>query len=349
MDAMAQWLNDSMSMARSSDNCMKVLVAAFSQVDLWTAPDWFVQRLRAEFPQARIAQALSLDEVSAQIVDATVLFCGTLKPEQFCEGRELRWIHSSQAAVHQFLFPELINSEVVLTNAREVHGAVVSEHTMALLFALSRRIGESVKFQTRCTWGQEILLKERRVPDELAGATLLLVGLGSIGRNLAQRAAAMGMRVIAVREHADAPKPPHVDEVFPSSRLEEMLAKSDYVVLSAPLTPATRGMMGSAQFAAMKSSGHLINVGRGPLVDETALIAALRERRIAGAALDVFDQEPLPPESPLWELDNLLITPHTAGMTEKMWERHYAVFAENLQRFLARQPLLAVVDKQLGY
>jgi len=128
-----------------------------------------------------------------------------------------------------------------------------------------------------------------------------------------------------------------------------MLARSNYVVLSPPVIPSTRGMIGRDQLSAMKKDGYLINVGRGPLIDEAALIEALREHRIAGAALDVFDQEPLPPESPLWDLENVLITPHTGGMTEKMWERHYALFADNLRRFLAGQPLLWVVDKLAGY
>jgi phosphoglycerate dehydrogenase-like enzyme len=131
--------------------------------------------------------------------------------------------------------------------------------------------------------------------------------------------------------------------------LNEMLARADYVVLAAPVTPATRGMIGGEQLSQMKRDSYLINVSRGPLIDEAALIEALRERKIAGAALDVFDQEPLPPDSAFWDLDNLLITPHTAGMTTKLWERHYTLFSENLQRFLSGQPLLALVNKKSGY
>lgn len=336
-------------MTRSPDHPMKVLIAAYSRLSLWTAPGWFPERLRTEFPRLDITQITSGDRLSQELSDATVLFGGSFGPENLREAKQLRWIHSPAAAVHDLLFPELVNSDVILTNAREVHGVVVAEQVMAMMFALARRIPESVRFQVKRTWGQAILTEEHRLPQELGGATLGLVGLGSIGRNVAARASAMGMKVIAVREHADKPKPQHVDEVFPTSRLNDLLANSDYVVLSPPVTPATRGMIGRAQLVAMKRNGYLINVGRGPLVDEPALIEALREHRIAGAALDVFDQEPLPPESPLWDLDNLLITPHTGGMTDKMWDRHYAVFAENLRRFLEGQPLLAVVDKKLGY
>lgn len=328
---------------------IKVLIAAYSRLSLWTAPAWFTERLRAEFPQLEIAQITSGDSLAQALSDATVLFGGSFGPEHLREAKQLRWIHSPAAAVHDLLSPELVNSGIILTNAREVHGVVVAEQVMAMMFAIARRIPESVRFQVKHIWGQPILSEEDRIPQELGGATLGLVGLGSIGRNVASRASAMGMKVIAVREHADRPKPEHVDEVLPSSQLNKLLSRSDYVVLSSPVTPATKGMIGKDQLAAMKPEAYLINVGRGPLIDEAALMEALRSRQIAGAALDVFDQEPLPPESPLWDLENLLITPHTGGMTEKMWDRHYALFAENLRRFLAGQPLLALVDKLAGY
>lgn len=336
-------------MTRSSDHPIKLLVAAYSRLSLWTAPAWFTNRLRSDFPQLNITQITSGERLSQELSDAIVLFGGSFKPEDLRQARKLRWIHSPAAAIHDLLIPELVNSEIILTNARDVHGVVVAEQVMAMMFALARRIPESVRFQVNRTWGQAILSDEHRIPRELGGATLGLVGLGSIGRNVASRASAMGMKVIAVREHADRPKPEHIDEVFPTSQLDRLLSRSDYVVLSPPVTPATRGLVGRPQLAAMKKHGYLINVGRGPLVDEPALIEALRSRQIAGAALDVFDQEPLPPESPLWDLENLLITPHTGGMTDKMWERHYAVFADNLRRFLAGQPLLALVDKHAGY
>jgi D-2-hydroxyacid dehydrogenase (NADP+) len=157
------------------------------------------------------------------------------------------------------------------------------------------------------------------------------------------------MKVIVVRERTGSVRPEFVDEELPSSKLNEMLARADYVVLSPPLTPETRGMIGREQFAKMKSGAYLINVGRGPLVDEAALIETLRGHKIAGAALDVFDQEPLPADSPLWDLENLLITPHTAGMAGNLWQRHYVLFSENLRRFLKGAPLLSLVDKQRGY
>jgi phosphoglycerate dehydrogenase-like enzyme len=162
-------------------------------------------------------------------------------------------------------------------------------------------------------------------------------------------ASSLGMRVIAVREHVEKGTPEGVERVLPPAQLATLLGQSDYVVVAAPLIPATEKLINAERFALMKPEAYLINVGRGPQVDESALVDALRSRRIAGAALDVFDQEPLPADSPLWDLDNLLITPHTAGLTEKLWHRHYEHFSNNLRRYLANEPLQSVVDKRKGY
>jgi phosphoglycerate dehydrogenase-like enzyme len=251
--------------------------------------------------------------------------------------------------VHQLLFPELVASALVLTNARELHGPVVAEHVIALIFALAKKIPQAARLQQKRIWGQDAIWNDGPRPRELAGATLGLIGLGSIGRTAARMAASLGMRVIAVREHPEKGKPEGVSEVFAPVQLNDVLSQSDYVVMAVPLTEATRGLMNAERLSAMRPDAYLINVGRGPQVDEVALADALRSRRIAGAALDVFVQEPLPPESPLWEIENLMITPHTAGLTEKLWQRHYALFSENLRRYLAREPLLAIIDKQKGY
>jgi phosphoglycerate dehydrogenase-like enzyme len=159
----------------------------------------------------------------------------------------------------------------------------------------------------------------------------------------------LGMRVIAVREHPEKDKPEGVAAVYAPAEMNKLLSQSDFVVMAAPLTGETRGLINAERLAAMRSDAYLINVGRGSQVDEVALVDTLRSRRIAGAALDVFEPEPLPAESPLWDLENLLITPHTASLTEKLWQRHYEVFSGNLRRYLARQPLLFTVDKQKGY
>ena len=317
--------------------------------DLWNAPAWFAERLRKDFPELEIVHRTSYEGVEEHLRDAEILFAFSLRAEQFKFAKKLCWIHAPTAAVHQLLFPELVKSDVVLTNAREVHGPVVAEHVMALIFALAKKIPQAARLQQKRIWGQDAIWNDGPRPREIAGATLGLIGLGSIGRTVARMASALGMRVIAVREHTEKEKPEGVAAVYSPAQLDNLLSQSDYVVVAAPLTEATRGLINANRLAAMHPDAYLINVGRGPQVDETALADALRNRRIAGAALDVFEWEPLPAGSPLWEIENLLITPHTAGLTEKLWQRHYALFSENLRRYLAGEPLLFVVDKQKGY
>jgi phosphoglycerate dehydrogenase-like enzyme len=327
---------------------MKLLIVTYHRLDLWIAPAWFSERLREQFPQLEIIQHNSYEGIEEHIIDAEVIFGFSLRPDQFTAARKLRWIHSPAAAVHQFMFSELVNSDVILTNARDVHGPVVAEHVIALMFALAKQIPVAAHLQQQHIWGQELMWSKHR-PRELSGATLGLIGLGSIGRAVAQHAKTLGMRVIAVREHPKEGSVPDVELVLPSSQLDDLLAQSDYVVLAVPVTRSTQGLIGREQIARMKSDACLINVGRGPLIDEAALVEALSQHKIAGAALDVFEKEPLPADSPLWDLENLLITPHTAGMTEKLWERHYVLFSENLRRYQSGEPLLALVDKKSGY
>ena len=291
----------------------------------------------------------SYEGIEANLYDAEIIFTISLRPEQFVACKKLRWIHTPTAAVHQFLFPELVNSDVTLTNSTEVHGPVVAEHVMALIFALAKKIPQAAALQHKHEWGKEVIWSKGTHPKEISGSTLGLVGVGSIGRRVARMASGIGMRVLAVREHLEKEKPEGVDAVYLSSQLDDVLRQSDFVVLAAPLTPQTTKLMNGKRFAVMRPDSYLINVGRGQQVDETALAESLRAHRIAGAALDVFEQEPLPVDSPLWDIENLLITPHTAGITDKLWQRHYENFSGNLRRYLARQPLQHVVDKRKGY
>jgi phosphoglycerate dehydrogenase-like enzyme len=328
---------------------MNLLIVVHHRLDLWNVPAWFRERLRKEFPQLQVVQLNSYESVENHLQDAEVILTISLRPQQFAFAHNLRWIHAPTAAVHQLLFPELTASNVVLTNSREVHGPVVAEHVMALIFALAKKIPQAVLFQQKHEWGQEAIWKDGQHLREIAGATLGLIGVGSIGARVAQMAAALGMRVIAVREHVEKGRPEGVEAVYSPSELNDLLGQSDYVVVAAPLIGATQGLMNAARLSAMKPSAYLINVGRGPQVDDAALVEALVKRQIAGAALDVFEREPLPAESPLWGAENLLITPHTAGLTEKLWHRHYELFSDNLRRYLAGDSLRYVVDKQKGY
>ena len=329
---------------------MKLLLVSHEHSGVWSIPAWFAERLRQAFPDTEVILLNRYAEFEAQLLETEVLMTWSLRPEQFKLARKLRWIHSPAAAVHHLMFAELINSDVILTNARDVHGTVVAEHVMGLDVCPGQAYSSG---GTVCScniiWGQAAISESHPPPRELSGATLGLVGLGSIGREVARRAAGLGMRVIAVREHLEKESPGNIAQVYSSAQLDEMLSQSDYVVLAAPTTPSTRGLINAGRIAAMKGDAYLINVGRGPLIDEGALIEALRGHKIAGAALDVFDKEPLPVDSPLWHLDNLLITPHTAGFSEKLWDRHYALMSENMRRYLAGQPLLGMVNKQEGY
>jgi phosphoglycerate dehydrogenase-like enzyme len=328
---------------------MKLLIVFHHEFDFWNVPLWFVDHLRADFPQLEVVRLSTYDGAEEEIRDAEIVITWSLRPEQVKAARKLRWLHSPAAAVHQLLFPELVDSDVIITNGRDVHGPVVGEHIIALILALAKKLHQAARFQQKRIWGQQQLWESLPHPREVAGATLGMVGLGSIGRTAARHAAALGMRVIAVREHPEKGSPEGVEQVFPSSQLDMVLAQSDYVALAVPITSSTNALIDATRLANMKPDACLINVGRGQLIDETALVQALRENKIGGAALDVFAEEPLPASSPLWDLENLLITPHTAGLTEKQWDRQYALVAENMHRYLNHQPLLAVVDKQKGY
>jgi len=328
---------------------MKLLIVIHHRFELWRAPVWFGQRLEEQFPQLQVVQRDTYEGIDEHLREAEAIFTISLRPEQLAFARHLRWIHAPTAAVHQFLFPELVNSDVILTNSTEVHGPVVAEHVMALVFALAKKIPQASVLQSKHLWGKEAMWTAGPRPREIAGATLGMIGVGSIGRRVAKMASALGMRVLAVREHVERGAPEGVEIVFAPSETDKLLAHSDFVVMAAPLIPATQGLMNAERFSKMRPDAFLINVGRGPQVDEEALAQALRTRRIAGAALDVFEQEPLPPDSPLWDLDSLLITPHTAGLTAKLWDRHYELFSDNVSHYLSHRPLRFVVDKRKGY
>lgn len=326
----------------------KLLIAVHHPFDQWNAPAWFSERLHSDFPELEIVHLPDYKRLDAEIPDSEVLIAWSIRPEQVLTARKLRWIHSPAAAVHQLMFPELINSQITLTNAREVHGPVVAEHVIALIFALAKKIPGSVHLQRKHAWGQQILWDELPRVREVAGATLGLLGLGSIGQAVVKKAKALGMRVIAVREHPEKGSD-GADIIVGPAQIDKLFRESDYVVLAAPVTDNTKAIANAERFALMKAGACLINVGRGQLVDESALALVLREGRVGGAALDVFPKEPLAADSPLWDLPNLLITPHTAALTDKLWERHYALFSGNLRRYLAGETLIAVVDKRKGY
>ena len=242
----------------------------------------------------------------------------------------VRWVHSRSAGLDELLFPELAESPVPLTNARGIFSEILGEFAIAAVLFFAKGLRRMVRSQAAGVWDQFDTV-------EIAGQTMGVIGMGDIGKAAARRAEAMGMRTIGLRR-ADGPE-----------RKRELLARSDYVVLATPLTPETRGIIGEAELRAMKAEAVLINVGRGPLVDEAALVAALRERRIGGAALDVFDQEPLPEGHAFYGLDNVLLSPHAADHTPDWKQRAMQMFLDNFERYRKGEPLENVVDKGRGY
>jgi phosphoglycerate dehydrogenase-like enzyme len=254
----------------------------------------------------------------------------------------LRWLHLPRAGVDGSLVPAVIEREIVLTNSAGINAVPIAE--FVLLFALShaKQAAALLAAQSTRTWAQHELK-----PAELYGRTMLIIGLGQIGQAIATRAAAFGMRVIGSRRR---PTPTAgVDMVVGEGEWRPLLGEADYVVLAAPLTAATRGMIGAAELAAMRPDAYLINIARGEIVDEAALVEALRAGKLAGAGLDVFAQEPLPQASPLWELPNVFLTPHISWSSPEIWPRVIELFLDNLRRYVAGEPLRNVVDKAAGY
>jgi phosphoglycerate dehydrogenase-like enzyme len=255
----------------------------------------------------------------------------------------LRWIHSRSAGVEYLMFPAVTDSPVPLTNARGVFSASLGEFVMAAVLFFAKDFPRMRRSQAARTWDPFDV-------EWAQGRTMGIVGYGDIGRAAAERARAFGMAILALRRNLDAARQdPLVDEAIPIERKADLLSRSDYVVVAAPLTPETRGLVGAAEIAVMKRTAVLINVGRGPIVDEAALLSALQQGRIRGAALDVFTTEPLPSEHPFYGLDNVLLSPHCADNTPGWLEGAMHFFLENLQRFRSGQPLLNRVDKSRGY
>jgi phosphoglycerate dehydrogenase-like enzyme len=326
---------------------MLILVSIYSPVAVWNIPADYVRRFRREFPGHTFLHAANDIETRQLIPEADVIFSSEIDRQQFALASRLKWIHSPAAGVGGMLFPEMVASPVVITNSRGVSAATMAEHTLAVTLALFRHLPLAAARQREHVWAQdEISTRGNRM---IAGAQVLVVGLGAIGAAIATRMAALGARVRGIRRRAGGPAVEGVSAVATTDQLSSMLSEADVVVVSAPHTSETQKMIGRAELAAMKPGAVLVNVSRGRLVDEAALASALEEGRLAGAALDVFEHEPLAEDSRLWDLPNVLITPHTSGFRPDHWDVMTDLFAENLRRYDAGQQLLNVVDKRAGY
>ncbi len=299
--------------------------------------------IQAVSPQVEVLVAQSEEQALQYAREAEVIF-GNPSRQIVRAASKLRWIQTTSAGVEKVLFPEITESAIILTNARVLFGIQIAEHVFAMLLAFTRELTKCLEAQKQKRWLTRFDLNV----FDLYQKTLGILGFGGIGQEVAKRAAAFGMSVLAIDLLPKDP-PAYVTAVWPLDRLPEMLAQSDVVVSCVPYTPETKGMMGAKEFAAMKPTAYFVNISRGGIVDEPALIKALQEKQIAGACLDVFAEEPLSPENPLWEMPHVIITPHMAGESPRLHDDTVRFFCQNLAAFLEGKPLQNVVDKQRGF
>lgn len=292
-------------------------------------------------PRVRVTLAAAQSQGAADISAAEVMVGWKIPREAIQRATGLRWIHSTAAGVDEILYPEVYEREFVITASNGIHLPLI-EHVFAFILAFERRLHIAMRQQLQRRWE-----RTRTLGGEVAGKTLGILGLGTIGREIARKAQAFDLRVIGTKR---TPAPiPGVENVLAPEGLPEVLSQSDIVVVALPLTAHTRGLMGEREFRMMKPTALFINIGRGPIVQEAALVRALREGWIAGAGLDVFEREPLPADNALYDFENVMITPHVSGASPRYMDRAVPLFCDNLKRYLRGEPLLNVVDKERGY
>ncbi len=327
---------------------MKALVYFDHPRPLWRIPAEVFQRMCDAIDGVDITQAKSKEEFSALLPDAEVLYAWRLNSEQLAAARRLRWFHAGSSGVGSLLFEEMVAHPCIMTNSRGCATIPVAEHAVGMMILLSRKFLDCFRFQQQRQWGRRELWDQHDEIRELSGATLGILGLGSIGLAVARRARGFDMRVIGVKRCGDE-IPEGVEKVYHLEQLPKVLEASDFLVVCLPLTEATYDLLDESSFRVMKPSAFIINVGRGKIVHEPSLITALQRGQIAGAALDVFHDEPLSQESQLYELDNVFITPHVSSVSPLYWERATDIFLENLQRYRSGKALRNIVEKGAGY
>lgn len=318
------------------------------------------QQIHALAPNLEIVRTTDEQEIAAML-DSIEIVAGQLPQALLPKATNLRWVQQWSAGADWLLdHPEAQELDFILTNASGVHAIPISEHIFAFLLAFARNLPQAWRAQQERIWMKEdahaqdhpakqaLATYSRADVFEVAGKTMLLIGVGEIGEYTAQIATALGMEVIGLRHNPDK-STPGVDQMLGSDELLSALPKADIIVSTVPLTEETRHMLDQKAFNQMKQGALFINIGRGGTVDQAALVEALQSGKLAAAGLDVFEEEPLPADSPLWAMDNVLITPHSSGVTPKYNERALAIFLDNLKRYQAGEKLHNVVDKAKGY
>lgn len=318
-------------------------------------------RLQAVAGSTTLCNAADEAQAIREAGDADA-FLGKITPAILASTTRLRWVQSFTASLEHYIFPSLAEHPCVLTNMRGLFSDVIADQVMGYVICFARNLHLYIRNQLERKWepvggeggrvsfaaGPGQVNPIDRAHRQLSDQTLGIIGLGAIGSEIARRAHAFKMRIVAIDEkRTDCP--PEVDWLRPPRHLPELLSASDYVVIAAPHTPTTAGMFGSEQFGQMKQTGYLINIGRGAIVDLSALSIALRIGKIAGAALDVFEIEPLPANHELWTFPNVILTPHVAGYSPRIAERHLGVLVENVRRFVSNEELTNIVDKHAWY
>jgi len=334
-----------------------------SRYPLWCLPEGDAERIRAVLPSdwqvVRVLEEAdgsgdgvprSTSSLQEALRDAEV-YCGFGIPRDvFAASDRLRWVHSGSAGVGGSLYREMLQRDVVFTNSAGIHAVPVAEHAVAMMYYFARGLDQvAASRRAGRQWDRDRIACWPSPAGELFESVVGIVGYGGIGREVGRQAKGLGMQVWAVKRHPERGRSEYADRLFGPAQLGEVLEASDYVVITVPHTRETSGLIGAAQLSRMKRNAVLINVARGDIVDERALIEALQAEAIRGAGLDVFASEPLPATSELWDLDNVCLTPHIGGVSPRFWERETELIIENIRRYIAGEPMLNVVDKQAGY
>lgn len=322
--------------------------AALDRIRSWLPKDW--QLTNIESPVSSRGDGGTVSTELLAVAPDCEVYLGSGVPRDFFLAAlpTLRWVHTGSAGVGAALFPEMVDSDVVLTNSAGIHAPPMAESVLGMMLYFARGLDFAVRDQQQGRWDQTAFGTTASPVFELSGQTLGIVGYGGVGRAIAGKARAFGMRVMATRRNAE-PSDDGTEILTGRAGLEKVLRESDVVVITIPATTETNRLIGPAELAMLKPGAILINVARGTIIDEAALIDVLRERRIRGAGLDVFEKEPLPADSPLWKLENVLILPHVSATTPRFWDRQADLILENFERYLRGERLLNVVDKRAGY
>jgi len=326
---------------------MKVLISIQQPVAQWQIPAAGVESLRNRFPDIEFVHATTPEQRAEGLKDCDVAYTWFLKAPEVADSAKLQWVHTSAVAVETMCLPELFARGIVVSNSRGVQAVPIAEHVMAVVLAFAKQLPFALEHQRHAVWSQNQFVGDR-LPWLLKGRTLGVIGVGTIGSEIAARANAFGMRVIAMRRRATA-SVPGIERVFGPEQLYPFLSQCHVLVIAAPLTPQTHSLLGAAQLAQLPKGAVLVNVGRAKILDTDALVDALESGHLGGASLDVFPQEPLPPEHRLWKMPNVILTPHTSGFRQGHWDDVVDLFAENLERFRRGEPLKFQVQPDLGY